>query len=126
MKLPRTSERVEQLHIVRLLRTIGAAVYVLGTTRRHGDHPGTMQTPGISDLVCFLPVLPHTRSRLLCIECKARDGRLSPPQREFRDRCAAADVAYVTGTLDDVIAWLVHERYLRREGVPHYRLRGEL
>jgi hypothetical protein len=28
----------------------------MGTTRRRGDYPGTMQTPGIPDLMAFLPV----------------------------------------------------------------------
>jgi hypothetical protein len=114
----RVPERVEQAHIVRLVRTLGGTVYVLGTTRRRGDHPGTMQTPGLADLLAFLPVRPHMRERQLWIECKARDGRLSPAQVEFRERCLAAGVAHVVGALDDVIAWLTAEGYLRRGQVP--------
>jgi hypothetical protein len=56
LRLPRVSERAEQSHIVQLLRTVGGQVYVLGTTRRRGDYAGTMQTPGLPDLLAFLPV----------------------------------------------------------------------
>jgi hypothetical protein len=55
----RVPERVQQAHIIRLVRTIGGVVYVLGTVRRRGDYQGTMQTPGISDLLVFLPVRAH-------------------------------------------------------------------
>lgn len=54
----RVPEKAVQAQIVHLLRSIGANVYVLGTTRRKGDHQGTMQTPGIPDLYVFLPRLP--------------------------------------------------------------------
>ena len=43
-------EKQIQADIVKLLETVGAAVYKIGTTRKKGDHQGTMQTPGIPDL----------------------------------------------------------------------------
>ena len=48
-------EKEIQADIVKLLETVGAAVYKIGTTRKKGDHQGTMQTPGIPDLVAFVP-----------------------------------------------------------------------
>jgi hypothetical protein len=108
---------------VQLLRTLGASVYVLGTTRRRGDYPGTMQTPGVPDLLAFVPTAPGaSERRLLCIEVKTTVGRLSPAQVVFRSQCAAADIAHVTGPLDAVIAWLLERRLLSRGSVPHYRL----
>ena len=49
-------EKDIQADIVKLLETVGAAVYRIGTTRKKGDHQGTMQTPGIPDLCAFVPV----------------------------------------------------------------------
>lgn len=121
---PRVSERVEQAHIVRLLRTVGGTVYVIGTTRKRGDHPGTMQTPGLADLLVFLPDRSHPRVgalRALWIEVKATDGRLSPVQKEFRACCQLAELDYVSGPLDAVIAWLVSEGYLKDSQIPYYR-----
>jgi len=43
-KRPRIPEKVIQSQIVVLLRTCGAAVYVLGGARPRGDYPGTRQT----------------------------------------------------------------------------------
>ena len=47
-------EKEIQADIVKLLETVGAAVYKIGTTRKKGDHQGTMQTPGIPDLCAFV------------------------------------------------------------------------
>ena len=54
MKLP--LEKEIQADIVKLLKTVGAAVYTIGTKRKKTDHQGTMQTPGIPDLVAFVAV----------------------------------------------------------------------
>ena len=54
MKLP--LEKEIQADIVKLLETVGAAVYKIGTKRKKGDHQGTMQTPGIPDLLAFVTV----------------------------------------------------------------------
>ena len=51
VKLPPPLEKEIQSDIVKLLETVGAAVYRIGTTRKKTDHQGTMQTPGIPDLV---------------------------------------------------------------------------
>lgn len=123
-------ERVEQLGIRRLMLSLGAKEYVLGTTRRKGDYAGTMQTPGIPDLQFFLPekrarfdaeAKPFTR-RLVIVEAKrAKGGRFSAPQIEYRGLTQAAGVDYIGGCLDDVIAWLVREGYLDPKNLPHYR-----
>lgn len=109
----RISERQVQASIVQLLKTMGARVWVLGTVRRSGDYAGTMQTPGIPDLLAFLPpcIGPSTASwRQVWIEVKAEGGRLRPQQTFFRDSCALAGVEHITGDLDAVL------RYLRAAG----------
>ena len=47
-------EKHVQADIVKLLESVGAAVYKIGTTRKKGDHQGTMQTAGIPDLLAFV------------------------------------------------------------------------
>lgn len=122
----RQPEKREQAAIVRLLRTLGARVWVLGTRRRRTDYPGTMQSPGLPDLIVSLPrgrqgcsarrvVASSTPAVRLEIEVKARGGRLSPAQREYRQHALACGVAHVVGGLDDVIAWLIEHGFLRAE-----------
>jgi hypothetical protein len=124
-------EKIEQSHIAQLLRTVGAKVYVVGTRRRREDFQGTMQTPGLADLVAFLPPGRSVnsggdlRAELLFIECKAAGGRLRPEQREFREHCLDAEVAHVVGDLNAVIAWLLARGRLRGDNVPHYRRPSE-
>ncbi len=124
----RVPEKAVQAHIVQLLRSIGGQVYVMGTTRRRGDFAGTMQTPGIPDLMAFLPArdcphpAPAARGRVfLFVEVKARGGRLRPEQLAFAEGCVAAGVPHVVGDLDAVIAWLVEHGYVKADSVPHYR-----
>lgn len=125
-------ERHEQKAIVGLLTSLGAKVYVLGTTRKKGDFQGTMMSPGLPDLLVFLPYPKHyaewpgtepLRARtLLVIECKAKKGRLRPEQAEFQEMCHKADVHHVVGGLDVVIAFLIAFGFIKAENVPHYRL----
>lgn len=121
-------EKAEQQHIVQLLRAIGCQVYVLGTHRRRGDYHGTMQTPGLPDVMAFLPARREAGGasalarQLLVVEAKAPGGRLRPDQKTFRSCCIDAEVAHVVGGLDAVIAWLIGQAYLRMDQVPHYRL----
>jgi hypothetical protein len=120
----RIPERVVQQHVVRFLRMVGARVYVLGTVRRRGDFPGTMQSPGLPDLYAFVPV-PSELGRVwftLWVECKGAGGRLRPEQAEFRDQCLEAKQAHVVGGLDDVIALMVRWGVVRTHQVPAYRL----
>jgi len=117
-------EKAEQAHVVQLLRGLGGIVYVVGTHRKKGDYQGTMQTPGIPDVMAFMPprvVLGVARPVFLFIECKAKGGRLSLDQDNFRRHCADALVEHVVGGLDDVIAWLVARQYVKAEQFPHYR-----
>ena len=119
-------EKHEQEAGVRLLRTLGAKVYVLGTVRPQGDYRGTCQTPGLPDVQAFLPIRgdrSEATRRLLVWEVKrAQGGRLSEPQKEFLGLCAAAGVAHVVGPLDALLAWLHAEGYVHAGQVPHYRL----
>ena len=120
----RQPEAVAQRHIVTLLRHVGAEVYVLGTRRPKGDHPGTCQTPGLCDVLAFLP----RDLGVLFIECKAPRGRLSDAQRAFRARAVAlmdvpgSRVYYATGGLDAVIITLIHIGLLKADQVAHYHV----
>jgi len=135
-KLPRVPEKAVQQHIVQLLRTIGAQVWVLGTTRSTGRKcpacaawvpsldMGTRQTPGIPDIYA---ILPHVHGDVgdkvgMWIECKASGGRPSPEQRQFALAVVQTGTPYVMGDLDDIIALLIQMGRLDRKNVPHYRL----
>jgi hypothetical protein len=119
---PARLEKDEQAATLQLLERLGAAVWVLGTRRPAGrgcpscgtfirESQGTRQTPGISDLIAFLPGVP---AQVLFIEQKrAHGGRLSGAQQDFRAICQASTAGYVSGTVDDVIAWLTARGYLR-------------
>jgi hypothetical protein len=107
-------ERTAQGHIVRLLRSLGAAVYVLGTVRRRDDaHHGTMQTPGIPDLYAILPRRGGGTRQTLWVEVKAARGRRSPAQDTFAAHVATAPCDYVCGGLPDVVAYLARHGYVR-------------
>jgi hypothetical protein len=121
-------EKHEQVDGVRLLVSLGAKVYVSGTVRRHGDYPGTMQTPGIPDVEAYLPAprygapLPDGRAqRLLKWECKRPRGRMSSAQVEYAAHARAAGVDHVAGDLTALLTWLVDAGYLRADQLPHDR-----
>lgn len=100
-------ERAEQKAILDLLKLVHAEVWVLGTTRKRGDWQGTRQTPGICDVLAFIP---RTNARawyeLVAIETKAPGGRLSSAQKRFRAACERAGVEHIVGGVDAVLAWL--------------------
>lgn len=123
----RRLEKDEQSLSVQVLESIGATVYALGTRRPRGrtcptcgtfvaEHQGTCQTPGIADLVVFLPAPRGAAGGarpILFVEQKAAGGRFSPRQQEFRALAEASPAAYVAGTVDDVIRFLEARGYLR-------------
>lgn len=131
-------ERAEQAHVIRLYRTVGGKVYVIGTTRKKGercphchqfvpntDH-GTHQTPGLADLLVFfedrvIEGRGTVPGALLFHEVKAPRGRLSDDQKVFRALCAATATAHVSGGLDAAIEFLVRTGRARTESFPHYR-----
>lgn len=123
----RQREKVEQAHGVQLLRVLGAAVYVSGTRRKRGDFQGTMQSPGIPDVEAWLDGtrvgFPGVRV-LLKWEVKAAGGRLSPEQLEYQRLCSAADVRYLVGDYDALIAWLIVQGHAKPEQFPTYRRPG--
>jgi hypothetical protein len=126
----RRLEKAEQAGTIKLLTMLGADVYVLGTRRPRGrpcpkcgsfvaEHAGTCQTPGLPDLVAFLPgPLPR---RVCFVEQKREGGRFSADQERFRELVASSPACYVAGTLDDVIAWLTNEGYLGERRFGHGR-----
>lgn len=121
----RVPEKVVQQHALNLLRNVGARVWVLGTRRRRGDFPGTMQTPGIADVFAILPPPPLKSDRRspvpLWFECKAAGGRLRPEQAEFRTACLEAELAHVVGGVDELMSFLVRGGWLKSQNVPHYK-----
>lgn len=138
---PVQREKHEQVQVVQLLTSLGGRVYVLGTRRRRGapcphcgafvaEHQGTRQTPGIGDVLAYLPP-PPLGARLngyvaLWVECKAAGGRLSDDQQAFRTFTVGAGIAHVVGGLNDVIAWCLREGYLKPDQVLHERLPKEM
>lgn len=118
----RQPERAIQAQVVKLLRSIGADVWVLGTTRRRGDYHGTMMTPGIPDVFAVLPIRHRDMDRTaFWVEVKAPSGRRSPAQDRFAGLMAMTACAYVCGGLDDVIGYLVDHGYVRTHQLAHYR-----
>lgn len=108
-------EKAEQADGIRLLQFIGAAVYVLGTRRRRGDYQGTMQTPGIPDVHCFLPPRHGVATTpMLQWEVKrSKGGRTSPAQLAYEQCCRSAGIHYVRGDVAALTAWLVDHGYVR-------------
>jgi hypothetical protein len=124
-RAPQQREKVEQAGIVKLCRSLGGRVYVLGTRRRRGDFQGTMQTPGIPDLCVFMPA-PKPFYVQVWIECKAEGGHLSEAQEQFQELCAFAGMRHIVGGIDTVIAYFIKYGWLRPDQVAHYRLPKEM
>ena len=100
-------EKEIQADIVKLLETVGAAVYKIGTTRKKGDHQGTMQTPGIPDLVAFVRVPCSTPTVQVWIEVKrTTDSTMSDAQTTFRKHALEAYREHIVGGVDEVLSWL--------------------
>ena len=120
------AHKAAQAQIVKLLITIGAKVYVSGTTRRKGDYQGTMQSAGIPDLEVFLPKRARVANMRTCrvwkIEVKTGRATMTKAQRDYAELCLKAGIAHIVGDLDTVIAWLVAEGYLTRGQVLHEHL----
>ena len=101
-----TTERQEQRAIVDLLRSVGGQVWVIGTTRKRGDHPGAMQTPGLADIFAVVPAKGDLFDTAVWIEVKAAGGRMRPAQVEFQRCCKAACIGHLVGGVDVVLDWL--------------------
>jgi hypothetical protein len=123
MRLPRVPEKIVQSQGCNLLRSVGGAVYVLGTRRPRGDYQGTRQTPGLADVYAFLPAIAAREipMRALWWEAKADGGRPSPEQLIFGARCASADHDYVRGGVDALVAYLIRTRRLKPDQIAQYR-----
>lgn len=123
----RQPEKVEQQHVVGLLRSLGCTVWVTGVRRRAGDYQGTMMTPGLPDVLAFLP----RGLGLLFVEVKAARGRMSAEQANFRASALEAQangghVYHVTGGLTAVLVQLVALDLVRADSLPHYRTSAEV
>ena len=132
--VPRVPEKIIQQQIVQALRSVGAAVYVLGRPpRKDTARMGTGQTPGIPDLYVLLPEAPAPvfvdecrwassvkPAHGLWIEVKADGGRLRPQQAEFARLCGGAGCPHLVGGLDVVLSYLQQHGYIREAA--HYRV----
>lgn len=114
-------ERYEQADGVKLLRSLGAAVYVLGTKRRATDYQGTMQTPGVPDVHFFIGREDVVDFAFWEVK-RSKLGRLSPSQADYAAHCQRAGIAYICGDLTALMRWLVGQGYLRADQLPHDRL----
>lgn len=119
--IPVRLEKFEQQDGVKLLRSLGAVVYTIGTVRPRGDHPGTAMSPGLPDVICFLPRRGTAGRTLVVWEVKAPGGRLRPEQREFASLCFDAGVSHCTGDLTALMVWLVGHGFLKVDQLPHTR-----
>lgn len=145
-KPPRVSEKAHQSHGVQLMRGLGGKVYVIGHPSPNDgrQHRGTGQTPGVPDVLAFLPprrriagmdcrtakrymetlkvqVPDDARPVLLFWEAKAKGGRLRPEQAEFRALCQDAQVEHVVGDFDALIGRLAALHYVNPDQFAHYR-----
>jgi hypothetical protein len=122
------TEAVEQEHIKQFIRSVGGSVWVVGTRRPKTDRPGTFQTPGIPDLLAFIPVPDRVGDRMwkrrvfVFIEVKRTKGsRIRQEQHDFRRECQEANVEHIVGSFDAVVQWAIARGVVREENVPHYR-----
>jgi hypothetical protein len=124
--LSHVHESAEQASGIKVLKVVGAAVYALGNHRKRGDHQGTMQTPGISDVIAILPRL----AGVVFWEAKARRGRMSPEQAALRiiigqyER-AGMPVLHCLGGYDQLCAVLRRRGLLTRDQIPAHHLTEE-
>jgi hypothetical protein len=120
-------EKVEQQHGVQLLRTLGADVWVTGIPRRKGDYQGAMRTPGLVDVMAFLPTAPGHCLLLWEVKRQGEERRLRPEQTRFRDLVrdlgSPSVVDHLVGPYDALFGWLVQRGYLYEKSLPHYRTR---
>jgi len=140
----RVSEAVEQRHVIDTCVSIGGRVWVLGTKRgtvkcQHCgrptlEHQGTKQTPGVSDLICFVPdrrglSLPGGTPKLFehaYVEMKALDGTQSDPQKDFETMCLASGVRYtLCRGLNGFLALCIELGAIKPDNVPHYRVQKD-
>jgi len=96
-----------QREIVKLLRTIGFAVWETSQGYRK-DRGGTRNTPGVTDLI----IIGH--NRVLFVEVKDAKGKLRPSQQVFRDECVANGIPWALWRdVRDAWDWTVHEGIIR-------------
>lgn len=127
-------EKFQQHEGCKLLSSLGAAIFVIGTRRSRGkpcpncktfvaEDQGTHQTEGIPDVFAILPARGGQPSIGLWWEAKHADGgRTSKAQQEFSRLCQVANIAHCRGPLNALFAWLIANGRLKAENVPHYRL----
>lgn len=133
-------ESIEQTNIVRTVEMLGGKCYVLGTKRGTvrcihcakptPEHQGTKQTPGVSDVLAFLPhrKLATPSTVLVFVEVKAearanhKHGGMSAEQVEFREWCLAAAQHHVVGGFNAFANWLIAQGFCSEQSFAHYRV----
>jgi hypothetical protein len=77
-----------------------------------------MQTPGLPDLIAFLPAPPYrgygepVLGVALFVEVKARGGRMRTAQKVFAQQCFDVGVPHLVGGIDQVIQWAIEAGYV--------------
>lgn len=135
-------EAIEQQNIVRTVAQLGGKCYVLGTKRGlvkcvtcgslTPEHQGTKQTPGVSDVLAFIPYRAGEFSAVLVfVEAKApgrartKNAGLSPDQVEFRDWCQRACQEHLVGGFNVFANWLIERGIVKETAFAHYRVSVE-
>ena len=127
-KAPKLTERALQQHIKRLFALAGCEVY--DTSQGYRKEPGgTRMTPGLADLLVFLPPMPGryrpgdepavvTASPVGFFEVKTPDGlklhlrhhargeKRAQHQALFAKRCRERGIPYAMGGMDEAWAFL--------------------
>ena len=112
-------ERHIQTHGMRLLRSLGATVRTLGTTRRRADYQGTMQSPGWPDVRVWFTKPAIANPIAFWWEVKTATGRVSSAQTAFHEEEERAGGTVIVGDLDVLIAFLIDIGRLKPEQVSH-------
>jgi hypothetical protein len=107
-------EKAEQADVLRVLQALGAQVWLTGTRRPHGESHSTRMTPGLPDLLVFLPARGGAPARFVTMELKRTGGSMSVEQQRFKGCCDATGIAHVCGDASTIVDWLETAGYLTK------------
>ncbi len=110
MKRPRTPEKDIQKAILDWLKwaqIVHVRVQLAGTIGTRRDGSKFMMANEMTGFPDIMFIYPDGRGRLGVIECKAKGGRLSAAQADWRNKLVTAGVQYILAySLDDVLTHL--------------------
>lgn len=116
-------EKHIQAAIHEWLELCGCRVYTIGTVRKRGDHQGTMQTPGLPDLLVFVPgeAWSDTAPEQIWVECKRPGTYQTPEQKLFEHRATTVwpESYYVWRSLAECQAWAEQRELVEKVGIAY-------